>query len=89
MKIFVDGTQTIKEGDQTVTFTKQDVKVGQKVGIFSRLGEFFGTKPIAEGKVVSKCKDEAGAPVTPTKTGKRKRNAWRNLVRIKVTKIKE
>lgn len=89
MRALFDGKTSVEIGQETVTYTEQKVKVGEEVSFFSRMGNFFGTKPIARGRVISACKDETGAPITPTATGKRKRNAWRFLYRIKITKIEE
>ena len=88
-KVIFDGKQTIKAGDETVTFIGGKAKVGEKVGFFSKLGSFVGSKPVANGVIVSACKDEKGAPISPTKTGKRKSNFWKKLYRIKITEIKE
>lgn len=87
MKLYIDGRVKVKVGQQTVTFSEKRLKVGTKVSFFSRMGNHFGVKPIAHGEVVSACKDERGAPITPTKTGKRKANAWRWLYRIVVKEI--
>ena len=89
MKLFFDRKKTITVGDQSVFVSNRKVKVGTAVEFFSQMGDHLGTKPIAKGVVVSACKDERGAPVTPTKTGKPKRNAWRFSYRAEVTKINE
>ena len=89
MKLFVNGRNSLKVGDQTVVFTEGKPKAGESVSFFSRMGDFLGTKPIARGRVVGACKNEAGAPVTRTQSGKRKANAWRKLWRVEVTDIEE
>jgi len=89
MDIFIPATQTVKVGDETITLSAKRRRVGEAVNIFRAFGRFFGTKPIAYGEVVSECRKEPNAPITPTKIGKRKRNAWRNLYRVKITEIKE
>lgn len=86
MKIF--STTLVKEGDESIVYSEKKHKVGASVSIFSVLGGHFGTKPIASGKVVSACKDEPAAPVTPTKTGQLNASPWRWLYRVKVTKVK-
>ena len=87
MKLFFDRKKTISVGDQSVFVSARRVKVGTSVEFFSQMGEHLGTKPIAKGVVVGACKDDPGAPVTPTKTGRPKRNAWRFSYRAEVTKI--
>lgn len=79
-------SETIHEGDTTVTFTERNVKVGESVEFFSVLGQYMGAHPIAYGKVIGCCADEPGAPISPTHAGKTA-NAWRNYYRILVTKI--
>lgn len=86
MRIFTSAP--IRKGDETVVYSEKKHKVGARVSIFSVLSDHFGTKPIASGKVVSACKDEPAAPVTPTKTGKPNASPWRWLYRVKVTKVK-
>lgn len=86
MKIF--STTLVKVGDESIVCSEKKHKIGARVNIFSVLGGHFGTKPIASGKVVSACKDEPTAPVTPTKTGKPNASPWRWLYRVKVTKVK-
>lgn len=85
MKIYTPNQ--VRKDDETVVYSEKKVKVGASVNIFSVLGGHFGNKPIAKGKVVSACKDEPNAPITPTKTGKPKASPWRWLYRIKVTKV--
>jgi hypothetical protein len=72
-----------------IVFAENEVKVGTPVTLFSQMGQFLGTKPIAKAVVIAACKNEPKAPITPTGTGKPRRNAWRNLYRIKVTEILE
>lgn len=86
-KLFFEGKQSIKVGQHTVTFSSEKMKVGQQVDLHSHMGDHFGTKPVARGEVIASCKDERGAPVTPTWAGHRRKNAWRWLYRILVTEI--
>lgn len=85
--LYFEGKQGIQVGDQTVTFSSEKMKKGDKVDLHSRMGDHLGVRPLARGEVVSACKDERGAPVTPTRAGKRKANAWRWLYRIVVREI--
>lgn len=77
----------IHVGDERIVYTEKKPKVGTRVSIFSKLGNFLAVKPVASGVVVSNCADEKEAPITPSSHGK-KANAWKNLYRIRVTKIK-
>ncbi len=85
--LYFDGRQQIEVGQHTVVFSEAQINVGQPVEFRSQMGEFLGTSAIAYGTVISKCKDERGAPVTPTKSHQPKKNAWRWLYRVKVDQI--
>ncbi len=89
MKLLFNLRNRIQVGQQTVIYSKKPVPVGEPVTFFGVLGSHVGNKPIADGVVVAALKDDPTAPITPTKTGKPKANAWRNLYRIQVTQIKE
>lgn len=89
MKLFFNLRNRIRVGQQTVVYSESAVPVGEPVTFFGVLGRHVGNKPIADGVVVAALKDDPTAPITPTKTGKPKANAWRNLYRVKVTNIKE
>jgi hypothetical protein len=83
----VPGSLDIIVGDETVFYSEQAIEVGTDVGIRRNMKGFLGIKNVAVGKIISKCKDEAGAPLAPTRTGHRRRNAWKNLYRVRVTEI--
>lgn len=85
--ICIPMTETIKEGQEFVTpcFSTK-LKLGQEVKITRVVGTRIG-KPIATGEVTALLKDDPKAPVTPTKTGKRRANVWRNYFQIKVKEI--
>jgi hypothetical protein len=89
MKLFFDLRNRIQAGQQTVVYSETAIPVGEPVTFFGVLGSHVGNKPIADGVVVAALKDDPTAPITPTKTGKPKANAWRNLYRIQITNIKE
>jgi len=89
MNLFFDRKQSIQTGQTATVYAEGTAKVGTPITFFSKLGQHLGNKPIATGVVVNVYKDDAKAPRTPTKTGKRNANAWRNLVQVKVMEIVE
>lgn len=85
--ITIPMTTTICEGQTFYTpcFSKK-LRVGETVHIARAVGPFIG-RPIARGVCIQRGQDDPKSPVTPTKTGKRRKNAWRSYYQIQVQEI--
>ena len=87
MKGFLNIKHSWSEGDEIILVSETGGKVGETVELFSLLGNHFGNKVIAKGKISSVCACEADAPMAPTATGQPFKNAWRYYYRVRIDQI--
>jgi hypothetical protein len=83
MMIVLDGKKTWAEGQLQTVCSENPPPIGETVDVHLRLGTFIAGKPFAKAIVTRRWCEDPGAPLSPTKGGK-KANVWKPYIEIQI-----